>query len=203
MPAKRRTAGDGEQRRAQIITTAQHTIAALGFEGLRVRDVADRVEINIATLHYYFPSKEALVAAVVRDVVGTLERMPAGTSEDDPAVALARHLEHVLRRFETDRDQLVVLNECYARAGRDPVLRDILLVSDEAWAGFLRAILEAGRDRGQFRADLDPDAAVVLIIGFLKSLLAQLDLTAERARAAAAELLRSLAAPGGSGAARV
>jgi hypothetical protein len=53
-------------------------------------------------------------------------------------------------------------------------------------------ILRDGRDREQFRADLDPDAAVVLVVGFLKSLLTQLDLTAERARGAAGELMRAV-----------
>ncbi|MEV6848730.1 TetR/AcrR family transcriptional regulator [Actinoplanes sp. NPDC051411] len=192
MPASRRNAVDGEQRRAQIVDAARHAIATLGFEGLRVRDVADQVGINIATLHYYFPTKEALVAAVVQQIVGTLDRVPPSGPARDPRTVLTEHLAHILGRFEADRDEFVVLNELYARSGRDPELRATLLVNDAAWAGFLRAIFQDGRDRGQFRADLDPDGAAVLVVGFLKSLLSQLDLTAERARGAADEMVRAV-----------
>jgi AcrR family transcriptional regulator len=202
MPARRRAAGDGEQRRAQIVAAAQHAIATLGFEGLRVRDVADQVGINIATLHYYFPTKEALVAAVVQKIVATLDRVPHAYSADgpaaepagDPRTVLTGHIEHILRRFEANRDEFVVVNELYARAGRDPQLHAILRGNDEAWAGYLQPVFAAGRDRGQFRADLDPEGATVLVIGFLKSLLFQLDFTADRTRRAADELLRSVLA---------
>lgn len=206
MPGTRRRAADGTERRAQIVAAAQHTIATLGFEGLRVRDVAGQVGINIATLHYYFPTKEALVTAVVQEIVGNLDRVPPSPAPPadelgagplgDPRQMLADHIGHILRRFADHRDQFVVLNELYARAGRDPQLHTILLANDEAWAAFLRPVFTAGRDRGQFRKDLDPDGATVLVIGFLKSLLTQLDLTTTRAQHAADELLRSVAAEG-------
>jgi AcrR family transcriptional regulator len=196
MPGSRRTAVDGEQRRGQIVAAAAHAIATLGFEGLRVRDVAGQVGINIATLHYYFPTKEALVTAVVQQIIGNLDRVPhaypAPAEDADPLALLTDHIGHILRRFETEREQFVVLDELYTRAVRDPELRAILRANDTAWAGYLRPILQAGRDQGRFRADLDPDAATVLVIGFLKSLPFQFDLTPKRTDAAVDELLRFL-----------
>ncbi|TDV56321.1 TetR/AcrR family transcriptional regulator [Actinophytocola oryzae] len=195
MPGRRRTAVEGEQRRAQIIEAAEHAIATTGFEGLRVRDVADQVGINIATLHYHFPTKEALVAAVVQRIVSTLDRVPLSDPVQDPRQMLVDHVEHILGRFGADRNLFVVLNETYARADRDAELRAVLLANDHAWAEYLRTIFAAGRDAGQFRTDLDPDGATVLVIGFLKSLLTQLDLTAERRRLAADEIIRAVTAP--------
>ncbi|WP_433380133.1 TetR/AcrR family transcriptional regulator [Actinoplanes sp. CA-142083] len=192
MPAGRRAGSDGEQRRAQIITVAQRSIAMLGFEGLRVRDVADQVGINIATLHYYFPSKESLVKAVVDRILGDLEPVPRIDPGTDPEAVLAEHIKRILDRFEADRDGFVVLNELNARAGRDPELRATLQANDEAWAGFLRPLFASGRENGQFRSDLDPDAAAAIVIGFLKSLLSQFGLTPELTRRAADELLRSV-----------
>ncbi|MFK3979693.1 TetR/AcrR family transcriptional regulator [Micromonospora sp. NPDC050397] len=195
MPGSRRTAVEGEQRRAQIVDAAQHAIATAGFEGLRVRDVAAQVGINIATLHYYFPTKEALVAAVVQRIVRTLDRVPLNDPVHDPRRMLIEHIQHILGRFAADRNLFVVLNEIYARADRDAELHAVLLSNDHAWADYLRTIFAAGRDAGQFRADLDPDGATVLVIGFLKSLLAQLDLTVERGRLAADEIVRAVTAP--------
>ncbi|MBM2615652.1 TetR/AcrR family transcriptional regulator [Actinoplanes sp. LDG1-06] len=184
----------GEQRRTEIVAAAQQAIARQGFEGLRVRDVAALVGINIATLHYHFPTKEALVTGVVQGIVGALDGVLPSGPERDPATVLAEHLTHILTRFEADRDEFVVLNELYARAGRDPELHVTLLANDVAWADWLRAVFEAGRAREQFRADLDPDAAAALVIGFLKSLLVQLDMTPQRSRAAADEILRAVKA---------
>ena len=38
------------------------------MEGLRTRDIADRVGINVATLHYHVPSKEALIELVAESL---------------------------------------------------------------------------------------------------------------------------------------
>src|SRR5258708_12929187 len=58
--------GVGRQRRRQELVRATfEMIAKNGFEGLRTRDIADLVGVNIATLHYYFPTKESLIRPVL------------------------------------------------------------------------------------------------------------------------------------------
>src|SRR5580692_8395078 len=54
------------KRRAALLQAAFDVIAEAGFEGLRTRAVAERAGVNIATLHYYFPSKQALVEGVAQ-----------------------------------------------------------------------------------------------------------------------------------------
>src|SRR5215469_12598165 len=55
-----------DDRRQALVQAAFNQIAERGFEGLRTREVAAEVGVNIATLHYYFPTKEALVRAMER-----------------------------------------------------------------------------------------------------------------------------------------
>ncbi|TMG42173.1 MAG: helix-turn-helix transcriptional regulator, partial [Chloroflexi bacterium] len=50
-----------EDRHEALVQAAFNQIAERGFEGLRTREVAAEVGVNIATLHYYFPTKEALI----------------------------------------------------------------------------------------------------------------------------------------------
>src|SRR5258708_299391 len=58
--------GAGPQRRRHELVRATFAmIAKNGLEGLRTRDIADLVGVNIATLHYYFPTKESLIKAVL------------------------------------------------------------------------------------------------------------------------------------------
>lgn len=46
-----------DDRRAEIAAAARGLIVEKGLEGLRARDIAERVGINIATLHYHVPSR--------------------------------------------------------------------------------------------------------------------------------------------------
>src|SRR5437763_7616942 len=55
----------GDERRRSLVLAAYDLIAEKGFEELRTRDVAMRAGVNIATLHYYFASKEDLIEGVV------------------------------------------------------------------------------------------------------------------------------------------
>jgi len=58
-----------QERRRQLISVASRLIAERGMESLRTRDIAAAAKINIATLHYHFPTKEALVQAVIADLI--------------------------------------------------------------------------------------------------------------------------------------
>src|SRR5947208_10483351 len=70
----------GERRRA-LVAAAYRRIASDGFEGLRTREVAADVGVNIATLHYYFPTKEALIRGVIGYAVSRFtDTMPSGGS---------------------------------------------------------------------------------------------------------------------------
>src|SRR3954447_18675678 len=51
-----------------IAAAARSLIAERGFEGLRTRDIAERVGINVATLHYHVPTKEALIEIVAQSM---------------------------------------------------------------------------------------------------------------------------------------
>src|SRR5689334_24568835 len=65
----------GEAQRRALVDAAYHLIAEGGFERLRTRDVAARAGVNIATLHYYFATKEDLIRGVVQRVHHELSTM--------------------------------------------------------------------------------------------------------------------------------
>ena len=88
-----RTSAISEKRRRELVHAAYKQIAEGGFEGLRTREVAAEVGVNIATLHYYFPTKESLIGDVLEYAMGrfrtTLE--PHGSPSDQ----LRNHLRAV------------------------------------------------------------------------------------------------------------
>jgi AcrR family transcriptional regulator len=158
----------GEERVQALILAAYHSIAEKGFEGLRLRDVAQQVALNHATLHHYFPTKEAMVQAVVLYVTQRLAQTATFT-EGTPMEQLRAHL-HALQQCMQDEPALfVVLSEIGLRAQRDPAIRAIVQQQTEGWHALLTGILEAGIRRGDWPQDLDAEATASAIIALTQS----------------------------------
>src|SRR5438034_4923895 len=112
------------ERQEELVAAAYRLVASRGFEGLRTRDVAGAVGLNIATLHYYFPTKEALI----RGVVGHAMRRFRDTLPDDgtPAEQLRAHLVALRRLILEDHQLFAVLGELALRSARDPAIAAIM-----------------------------------------------------------------------------
>ncbi len=154
-----------ETRREELVLAAYELIAERGFEGLRTRDVADRVGVNIATLHYYFPTKEMLIRGVLGHAMErfrtTLE--PHGS----PADQLRNHLRAV-RRLMTDEPQLgTVMSELALRSRRDAAVRKIVNEMFDTWQAAMRGLLRRAAREGKLRSELNTDAVASMIIGTL------------------------------------
>src|SRR3954470_5066072 len=107
-------------RRSAIAAAARALIAERGFEGLRTRDIADRVGINIATLHYHVPSKEALIELVTETMI--VEFRAQAINRPRAHLSPAERLEHEFTDFQEmftqKRDVLAVMSELMERARR-------------------------------------------------------------------------------------
>ena len=161
-----------EERRRQLIRIASRLIAEKGIEALRTRDIAATAKINIATLHYHFPTKEALVQAVVADLVDQFRSARGGKHDpEESALQLLRlDMQDVRTRLTSAQEQLAVLTELSIRARRDPAMAQILRHMDSGWHRQLSKILERGKKRGEFRQDLETASAASAIMTQLRSL---------------------------------
>jgi AcrR family transcriptional regulator len=165
----------GEERRRALIEAAFASIAQDGFEGLRTRDIAKRAGVNVATLHHYFPTKEALVRAVAIRLAAlhSLGRAPAvgrDTSGELTAVEELRIEFADARYFRVERPDIAsVWTEFALRAGRDKALQPVLSRINAAWETDIERILDKGVRDGTFRPDLDPKAGAHVVMATLWS----------------------------------
>ncbi|PWB95599.1 TetR/AcrR family transcriptional regulator [Methylosinus sporium] len=60
------TARRGEGTAARILDSAEERLCRYGYNGVSFRDIAADVGVKSASVHYFFPTKPALVAAVAR-----------------------------------------------------------------------------------------------------------------------------------------
>jgi AcrR family transcriptional regulator len=164
---------------------AYRQIAAKGFEGLRVREVAAQAGINNATLHYHFPTKEALIQGVVGHL---LEEFRSGRAprhegrEPTPIDELHYEFEDTRYRLRDTPEMYVALMELYVRSRRDPAIARVLESLERRWTKHLAGILERGVRTGVFRPDLDLDEAAALIMVQIKGLTFHLALGKPRRR---------------------
>ena len=90
--------------REAILAAAKRTAQAHGYSGLNFRDLARDVGIKSASVHYYFPSKAALGAAVAKryweDTAAGLETMLSETG--DPARCLHQYPEIFRKSLESE-----------------------------------------------------------------------------------------------------
>lgn len=81
-------AGDSAKRR-QILEGAREVFLARGFDGASMNDVARGAGVSKGTLYVYFPSKEALFEALVREgKARQAERFAELSIEQEPAQTL-------------------------------------------------------------------------------------------------------------------
>lgn len=158
-----------DERREMIADAARLLIAQKGLAALRTREVAERVGINISTLHFHVPSKAALlmlVAETSRDAF--LALLPPEPSPERDALAQLREEVWAFHDSLRARPELA---GCFAQlsqlAESDPEIAVTLEDFTRGWAGRYAAIIGIGRDQGVFRADVDPYPAALMATGAL------------------------------------
>jgi AcrR family transcriptional regulator len=163
-----------KDRRAQILKATFELIGERGLEGLRTRDVAARAKINIATLHYYFATKDDLVTAMV-DYTGALFATPPRfrMRARDPQ-SLEAHLESAWAMFRASPPLAIVFQELSLHGHRHEPTRLAFRTIHRRWSGIVELALRHDIERGALRDDLDVPKAARLVTSFMMGAITQL-----------------------------
>jgi AcrR family transcriptional regulator len=156
------------ERQEALVQAAYELLAERGFEGLRTRDVAAKVGVNIATLHYYFPSKEKLIRGVVAYVMGQFRStlQPTGS----PGEQLRSHFAGLRRLARNQPEVFAVMGELAMRARRDRAIATIVRDVDATWQKTLASLLRQAAKEGAIASPAKPEELAALIVATLKGL---------------------------------
>ena len=83
-----RPPGDRSGTRAAIVAAARELFADCGYASTSLRDIAERLGLSKAALHHYFPSKDALLDALIEPALQGLEAV--GTEAPEPPLTRAQ-----------------------------------------------------------------------------------------------------------------
>jgi AcrR family transcriptional regulator len=164
---KRGSYAKGQARRQQIVDEAVTVFARSGFTSGSLREVAKRVGLTPAGILHHFASKEELFAEVIRQRDARV-RDAAG----DPAEhTLLEQTAKVVAYNQTTRGLTSLYTTVSAEATdpQHPSHADFAQrYRDSAAAS--AALLRAGQQVGEIRADIDPDQAARLISAVMDGL---------------------------------
>ena len=152
-------------RRQELVAAAYQQIARLGFEGLRTRDVAAAAGVNVATLHYYFPTKETLIGDVLKHAMQRFRSsMPAGGT---PTEQLRNHFAGIRRLVREEPELFAVMGELALRSARDPAIRELYQQTTNIWQATVRGLLAKAARDGLVTGSRNLDAQASLVVSAL------------------------------------
>jgi AcrR family transcriptional regulator len=144
----------GQLTRSQIIQTAYHLSAAKGLGALHTRAVAEQAKINIATLHYYFPTKHDLQIDLLKWVLARF----ATTSQDKPST-LADELSEAVSWADTDPAMIALWHDFWNLSRTDSEVKQILHDHLVGWRSHLASLLQ------QHYSSVDATLLLALALG--------------------------------------
>jgi len=156
-------------RRAELLDAAVRVFARKGFHQSRVGDIAEEAGVAHGLLYHYFRSKDEVLETIFRE---TWTQLLAETQRIEHAgVPLREQLRRFARIYlgswlVTPELVRVLVRE----VARSPQVGNRV---DEIGGLFLalQRIIEAGRDRGEVRGDVDAQVAAWAVYGALEEIL--------------------------------
>ena len=150
-----------------ILAATARVLVKKGFDGLTTNAVAEAAGVSIGSLYQYFPSKEALVAALIEQHI---EQMNAAILNEltrvaqlPMAQAVRAVIELTIRAHSIEPELHRVLTEQVPRVGRLARLAEADAICRRMVAG----ILAARRDE---LAISDPDTAAFVLVHSIEAI---------------------------------
>jgi AcrR family transcriptional regulator len=151
-----------QQSRERILEAACELIAAEGIDDVRIARVATRAGASTSLVHHYFSTREELLEQAL---IHSFER--AGEErfgepdevEETATEALARAIDECLPLPGPQEREWVLWVELWLRAVREPGLRPVAARLYGRYRKWMAGLIRAGVKSGEFRADVDVEAA--------------------------------------------
>lgn len=154
------------QRVDAILGLARQAFVEKGFDGASMKDLARAAGMSAGNFYRYFPSKAAIVEALIaRDLAEVEEAFQAIVASPDPLAALKATLRHEMGRHCADGDDLLWA-EIAATAARKPEVAETLARMEEGIARRVAHVigLAAGLGEEEALARFGVHARLVFLI---------------------------------------
>jgi AcrR family transcriptional regulator len=164
---QRRSPEDSDaQTRGKLVGATQQLLATGGVDALTSRAIAAAAGANLASITYYFGSKEQLVTesmiATARDLLAPVVTMLS--SDGDPTALMLQSVVLLNRILEERRDHVAAYLQVLAASSNSPPISAAVQALHRDMAQLLTEQIEVQRAAGQLPTWIAPLAMAQLII---------------------------------------
>ena len=163
---------ESTNRRSQILDIAQDSIQRNGVNATSYADISKAIGIRKASIHYYFPTKENLITALLdrynQQFCHFVEQILA--SSESPVTQLKLYcglFESTLKSGEHDKACLCGILSAELKTLSEPIAERVTQFYRDN-ERYVSQILQAGLDTGEFTFAGNPQAMAKLIFSLME-----------------------------------
>jgi TetR/AcrR family transcriptional regulator len=153
-------------RRDQLVDTARRLFGERGSTDVSMDEIAAEAGVARSTVYVYFANRDELLRACVQSMYDRLQDTIALVVDDGaaPVARLQRLILGALERVDESPAffRLAMATQSTTAAGSEAVGGALMMIGLDM-IRVLEDLVVAGIAAGDFRADLDPERAVVLV----------------------------------------
>jgi len=161
-------------KQVQIMETAEILFAEKGFNGTSVRDIAEKANVNLAMISYYFGSKDKLLEALF-GYRGEIYKMKLesmiGNNEMTSLEKMNTLIDHYIDK--------IMQQQCFSRIMvREQVLNhtgntaELIFQMKKRNQELISKLIHQGQKRGEFKKSIDIPLMMATLIGTANHLIA-------------------------------
>lgn len=182
MRRQRATRLSPEKRREHLLACAIRIFASQGLVAANHAMVAAEAKVSVPTIFVYFPTREALVDAVLSEVERfyTTNMASASDSQSSAVETLMLLSRQLTRTLQTHPDYARIMMEWSVSVRSDIWPR--YLKTYRKMNRILAKVIERGQKEGHFRADLDPSDEAALLYAVSTALIQMMETGASQER---------------------
>jgi len=159
-----------ENTAEQIMNVAQEMVQQRGYHGFSYRDIASRIGIRSASIHYYFPRKGDLAEALLGRVQQGFEQaLQAIDAESLPPGQRLRRFAVIFQDTFGSGDRLCPF--CMMATGQDTVPEAVRVRVGRFWdtaIEWLCEVLDEGHRTGRLRLQASPPVVAFTLLSVLE-----------------------------------
>ena len=159
-----------EETTEKILSAAKKIFARKGISA-KMSEVATEAGVSPGLAYHYFPSKEAIFVALVRQVTVPTEEVHKRAEKilGSPLDQLSQMVTNMVERRRRDPGFYQLLRQALSNDALPHDLRQALLSQAKAVQGIIRQLIVKGQARGEIAND-NPDKLVRAILACLDGL---------------------------------
>lgn len=163
-----------EDQRRRILDAAIRCFARGGFHATGMQAVCAEAGMSPGALYRYFPSKEAIIEAIVERDRSEIPELLQPLLEADEVVEAIVEAGRQFLVGNLQPESLPMFPELLAEAIRNPSVREITMACDEVVGDIVLRVLERGMALGQIDPSLDAREATRFLMALTDGVLMRL-----------------------------